>query len=594
MKNQNLFPIERNRYFYGKLLTVRDFEVEQKYFNDKRRILNMAVTGTGVVCGLNVTQSDETTLIVESGFALDYMGREIIVDSPIIKKLQMLNGYSSVVGKTEAFLCLRYEELLSEKVNAVGGDSDQSIQHNKYVESYSITLETSEPDIPAIADALGKTQSTLLYCKDGIRIVLSVPVCAVAGEEFTAEILVTKEAGSLPLDFDLSFESEAATDLSGGKKIALHFSEGSEDKKAVYHRQYRLRSVALGGMAMQLASSPVQLSLRMGDLSDSIKIALENELRLERGREDMESFLAQKDTLARRVNTKDLPIYLAKLDLVPMGPSSIIRSITQLPFGQKLSRRSSGEETGVGSVISVASEVRTLKYWQKPEAYADFNSATGTLNFKFGIPTSEEYEYTTTSGLVEIPLSGGLRVNARYFSEELPHNLGPGNVSLTLAVVFRENEKQLLSYGNGEVFRGKNGIKAVPQVETGAVLYPERGTFKVGVWLKDDVEGSSILVRYFASKVNKDVDDLKLKNKISINVLPEIQRVRVRERLHLKAIVTGSEDHSVIWSIKDKDGGSIDKNGLYQAPDICGTYEIVIQSGADPECRVSTFVIVED
>ena len=27
MSNADFFPIERNRYFYGKLLTVRDFEI---------------------------------------------------------------------------------------------------------------------------------------------------------------------------------------------------------------------------------------------------------------------------------------------------------------------------------------------------------------------------------------------------------------------------------------------------------------------------------------------------------------------------------------------------------------------------------------
>lgn len=594
MKNQNLFPIERNRYFYGKLLTVRDFEVEQKYFNDKRRLMNMAVTGAGVVCGLNVTQSDETTLMVESGLAVDYKGREIIVDSPVIKKLQMLDGYAAIAGKTEAFLCLRYDESLSEKVNAVGAENDQSSQHNKFVETYKLSLETEEPDVAAIRDASGRTQTTLLYCKDGIRVALSLPVCTVAGEEFTVDMLVTKEAGSLPLDFNMSFESEAATDLSGSGKIALHFTESAEGKKTVYHQRFRLRSVALGGMSIQFASSAAVLQVRMGDLNDAAQMTLDSELLLAQSREDMESFLAQKDTMVRRVNISDLPIYLAKLDLVPMRSSGIIRGIAQLPFDQRLVSRADREEIGLGGVMSVTSEVRTLKYWQKPEAQADYNSTTGTLSFKFGMPTSEEFEYSTSSGLVEIPLSGGLRVNARYYSDEIPHNLGPGNVSITLALVFRENEKQLLSFGNGEVFRSKNGIKAVPQVETGAVLNPEKGTFKVGVWLKDDVVGSSILVRYFASKVNKDVDDLKLKNKISIQVLPEIQRVRVRERLHLKAIVTGSEDHSVIWSIKDLDGGSVDKNGLYQAPDTRGTYEVVVQSAADPECKISTFIIVED
>ena len=67
MTNLSLFPIERNRYFYGKLLTVRDFELEQKYLNDKRRLLNLAIAGPGVVCGLTVSKSDDMTLMLESG-----------------------------------------------------------------------------------------------------------------------------------------------------------------------------------------------------------------------------------------------------------------------------------------------------------------------------------------------------------------------------------------------------------------------------------------------------------------------------------------------------------------------------------------------
>lgn len=88
MTNLSLFPIERNRYFYGKLLTVRDFELEQKYLNDKRRLLNLAIAGPGVVCGLTVSKSDDMTLMLESGLALDCMGREIVVDAPVIKNFR--------------------------------------------------------------------------------------------------------------------------------------------------------------------------------------------------------------------------------------------------------------------------------------------------------------------------------------------------------------------------------------------------------------------------------------------------------------------------------------------------------------------------
>ena len=77
MNNANFSPFERNRYFYGKLLTVRDFETEQRYCTGKRSLLNRVVTGAGVVCGLGVMASDESTLMIGSGMALDYQGREI-------------------------------------------------------------------------------------------------------------------------------------------------------------------------------------------------------------------------------------------------------------------------------------------------------------------------------------------------------------------------------------------------------------------------------------------------------------------------------------------------------------------------------------
>ena len=59
MKNLKSFPFERNRYFYGKLLSVEDFETEQKYFNDKRRTINRFLFGSGVVCGLGVVEVDD-------------------------------------------------------------------------------------------------------------------------------------------------------------------------------------------------------------------------------------------------------------------------------------------------------------------------------------------------------------------------------------------------------------------------------------------------------------------------------------------------------------------------------------------------------
>ena len=55
----------------------------------------------------------------------------------------------------------------------------------------------------------------------------------------------------------------------------------------------------------------------------------------------------------------------------------------------------------------------------------------------------------------------------------------------------------------------------------------------------------------------------------------------------------GSEDKSVTWSVKEENSGVIDRNGLYQAPELPGTYEITAVAGADESVSASAFVIVE-
>jgi hypothetical protein len=88
---------ERNKYFYGKLMTVSDFKIEQNYFNQKRHLINRHVLGSGIVCGLEPSMVEKTEekcfcgpegemkivdkwiAQVSAGVALDCMGREIVV-----------------------------------------------------------------------------------------------------------------------------------------------------------------------------------------------------------------------------------------------------------------------------------------------------------------------------------------------------------------------------------------------------------------------------------------------------------------------------------------------------------------------------------
>jgi hypothetical protein len=76
-------PPVRNRYFYGKLLDVFHFELEQNYFNAKRWMLNRLVAGYGVICGLDVQLGDDKqSIIVTPGIAIDKCGHEIMLCQP--------------------------------------------------------------------------------------------------------------------------------------------------------------------------------------------------------------------------------------------------------------------------------------------------------------------------------------------------------------------------------------------------------------------------------------------------------------------------------------------------------------------------------
>ena len=53
------------------------------------------------------------------------------------------------------------------------------------------------------------------------------------------------------------------------------------------------------------------------------------------------------------------------------------------------------------------------------------------------------------------------------------------------------------------------------------------------------------------------------------------------------------KDKRLKWAVRDN-GGTIDNNGMYTAPNMAGVFEVTAQSVAYPEVRASVFVIVRE
>jgi hypothetical protein len=127
---------ERLNYFFGKLLTVRDFVSEQRYFNEKRWMLNRQTIGWGVICGLEVLEVENcpTQVTVKPGLALDcygheiFLGKEETIDLVPKEKEKADSLKRRPIRPTPAptpqpdskiyYICIKYKECLTEPVPA--------------------------------------------------------------------------------------------------------------------------------------------------------------------------------------------------------------------------------------------------------------------------------------------------------------------------------------------------------------------------------------------------------------------------------------------------------------------------------------------
>ncbi len=590
--NTDFFPLERNRYFYGKLLTVRDFEIEQKYTRSSAQLMQRLAFGAGVVCGLGVSASDDSTLLIESGMAIDYQGRMVVVEEPLLRKLQMIEGQETVKGKDSAYLCLDYQETNVEPVNAVGAASGASRQYNITREGARLFLTAQDPDYRALLEASGKENISVLYSSDELSLVLSVPESVCAGREFTAELLVVKNEKTPPVNFELSGTS-GFVDTEDGR-IHLRFRENPDEKRRVYSIGFRLKAREISGLESAFLPSGGEIDLELGSHRYKNYVEVAAKSYLCKDAYQLAERQRMADNLEQRLKGRDLPIYLAKLELLHSAGSMFIVSVTDLPFAQRIVKESGGSSDG--GPRTVTTSVRSLEYWQKPDVKANYQPSTGALHFDFGIPSPEQYDYAVSHGTVDLTLPGGVRVNSKVFSEEIPHGLGPGTVDVRLSIEFADHsaaDETALCFGNSEIFVKGKTKDGVPWVEAAAVVYPRRGTMRIGLWLHDMVEGNRLTVHYFAQKPERDTNRILAQRRVGLSITPEFTHVKPRGTIFFKAEVTGSEDKSVRWNVKEENGGAIDHNGIYQAPELPGTYEIRATSNADDSITASAFVIVE-
>ena len=138
----SLRSLKRVHYFHGKVLSAEDFTAEQEYQLEKFRRHNRYLHGPGVVSGLEVSVSGDSSegckLIVTPGYAIDPLGREIVI--PELQEQAITSTDEKVV-----YICLHYAERETDPVPVVGEvGGTELFEQSRMEEFFDIRFETAD------------------------------------------------------------------------------------------------------------------------------------------------------------------------------------------------------------------------------------------------------------------------------------------------------------------------------------------------------------------------------------------------------------------------------------------------------------------
>ncbi|MBM7868036.1 hypothetical protein GTO89_14805 [Heliobacterium gestii] len=541
MKKSSYFPFERNRYFYGKLLTVRDFDSEQKYVNDKRRLINRLLFGAGVVAGLQVTPVDDQNLAIGAGVALDGLGREIIIPAPFTVKLSMVKGFSFDTYTKNLYLCLAYKETETEPVHTVGKTAEQAgdsmDEYNRVVEGYEIFVQEAALS-RADSEFADLFEDCCVLCQEGdLSIRQRAPRYVNPGEVF--QVTMTIEKSLRPDKVHLEYELDggehfAFVDPADGKVI---FDEPMDRQDTRYERTLTVQAGKWKSDKAQLGIRDGSIRINLGDRQVTARKDCANTVGIiEQAVEERILADYTNRTLDRSLASPVQPcLYLAKISLFQIGSTYRIEKVEALPFdervygtgllarlerrqGQASNRKERRPSEAAQAVFRT--EARRLEADQEPYFQVGYNEQANEYNFRLGIPAGQKGAVEMTTGAVTVwaekANSTGkiLFVNSErtQFTGEIDHGLGLGPVLVEVGIEehlsFQQRDmsrvNRRLYFGAIDLFADSPYDTGLGEIAVSAVAFPDKGSFVIAVRFPEGWQGEAVILRWWAYKAGAE------------------------------------------------------------------------------------------
>ena len=592
MNNTQIYPFERNRYYPKKRLSSADYQAEQDYFNNKRRFLNGLMYGSGIVCGLGVFSLDDLSLLVESGVAIDGMGREIVVETSDVKKLSSIEGFDSL--KTdEASLCLRYREEPVHKVYAIDQtDPDKEFQYNRVKESYELFL-IDKGDIPETFEMESEflTKGTLLSSENYL-IEFIMPATVSRSRAVRARVIVTGLGeGGTKLSYSSVLQTPAFVGTNGANEISIDIQD--IDLKRGESVSYDFWLMTLDNPAFE-SNIILKTGTAAGYENDNpvnvpANFALKVLLTDLRPREIVNREIGRMNLELRNIGGQGDFIRLADLKLVRTDSAYIIGEVN---------------ETEAKKYVTAPAQDMTrgdfLEYFVKEAPIADNGSVIAAGNSgSEDAADNGSFVPEIATGVLEIPIGENARRGSVHYSGEIVHGLGKGNVYVEVGYEYIKEDESIgvnaksTIYGNPDIFAQDQ--RTVVNAETAVRVLNDKGSFVVGARLLGNVDYLVLTYRWVAIKFPAGNDLGISEDFTGKSIAPETPTVRMgtKENHYFGVRYNNMDKCSVTYELTESGSGSITSDGIYTAPAKPGVYEIRIYCTDMPVICTYAYAIVE-
>ncbi len=592
MDNKQYYSCDRNNYFFGKLMTVRDFESEQTYMNSKRRLGNKMLNGTGIVSGLDVILVDNKTFSLEPGMALDYMGREVVVSEPYVRRLNVIKGFEENKDKGILYLCMKYKEELKETTFSVAGSGKSngvSEEYNRVAEGYEIFLTAEKPKEEDLKLNYLVNQRVEVYNKDGIKISVETSKYVNPGKCIKVSVLFEKENVEAPVRYSFDMNGEFFKNVSGEEHVSVNYQETEITTYKNLKKNYYLYCDASDDAITNIKIPKKSFELKIGkdevSLPEDILIPVSVKTTSIRDIVVNEYYSKSFTDIIENVDNKF--IYLAKFHIVTNQLTYFIESFEKHPFNQYLYSN---------ELISLLQEIDDTN---------EKAPAVNSTEIKKSESSPEVVELpqpkidNIVTGVERINLGFNPKVGKAYYSYEFVHGLGEGNVAIVTAIDNKANyltdDKGLLIFGDKDVFSKEEIMISAPNVKIAAIVNSEKGTVRIGVRLKEKTTAQAVDIRWWAYKpveIKEEEEDLVIDENVKVVITPNTTRVKPLESVRFEAHIDGAISQEVRWEMAEPNTGTIDNNGLYTAPSKEGVYEVKAYSVKFENKSDSAYVVV--